>query len=204
MSTDEWDPVRFGQGIDTARKAVEDTAYVIVSAKKRPDWESHRPGVELIFYLATIDYETKVLIHRMMESPDDRYVWEKYLALHLHELLERVPQAIGAAIKEMRDPKTASKADADLYAAAARGLRETFKPIRQDLDFMRAVETIRNGVAAHHFDKTTATMDPSIYWMLTSATTRGRGSSPLSSQIVEYSVAAARAVQDFASAVVGT
>ena len=199
MSTDEWDPVRFGQGIDTARKTVEDTAYFIVSAKKRPDWNSHRAGVELIFYLALIDYETKVLIHRVMESQDDRYVWEKYLALHLHELLERVPQAIGRAVTEMRKPGTASNADPDAYAEAARDLRDAFKPIRQDKDFMKAIETIRNGVAAHHFDKATATMDPSIYWMLTSATTRGRGATPLSSQILEYSVTAASAIQTFAS-----
>lgn len=199
MSLDGWNPKEFGRGIEHARKTVEDTAYFIVTAKKRPDWESHRPGIELIFYLALIDYETKVMIHRVMESPDDRYVWEKYLALHLHEVLERVPQAISAAIKEMRDPKTASKANADAYAAAARKLREAFKPIRQDVDFMKAITTIRNGAAAHHVDKVTATMDPSIYWMLTSATTRNRGTSPLSSQILEYSVTAVSAIQDFSN-----
>lgn len=32
MSTDEWDPVRFRQGIDTGRKTVEDTAYFIVAS----------------------------------------------------------------------------------------------------------------------------------------------------------------------------
>ncbi len=134
MAMSEWDPKRFSQGIDAARKTVEDAAYFIVSAKKRPDWTSHRPGVELIFYLALIDYETKVLLYRVMESRDDRYVWEKYLALHLHEVLERVPKAIGHAIAEMRKPGTASRADPERYAEAARQLRESFKPIRQDAD----------------------------------------------------------------------
>lgn len=187
-----------------ARQTVEDTAYFIVSAKKRPDWESHRPGIELIFYLALIDYETKVLVHRLMESQEDRYVWEKYLALHLYEVLERTPAAIGEAIREMAQPDSASHADPDLYMAAARQFREDLRPIRQDADFMKALGLIRNSVAAHHVDKKTTTMDPSIIWMLTAATQRNRGATPMSSQILEYSVKAATAVQDFAHAVVST
>lgn len=202
MTLDEWDRAGWERGIDAARETVEQAAYFIVTAKKRADWESHRPGVELVFYLALVDYETKVLIHRVLVSQQDRYVWEKYLALHLHEVLERAPQAIGAAIKAMRDPATASKADPDKYASGAKQLREAFKPIRQDSDFMRAITLIRNGAAAHHFDKATATMDPSIYWMLTSATNRDRKTSPLSSQIVEYSFVAARAIQDFGAAII--
>jgi len=201
MEIEGWDAEQFERGIDAARRTVEETAYFMVSAKKRPDWESFRPGVELIFYFALIDYETKVLIHRVMESPNDRFVWEKYLALHLHEVLERVPQAIGNAIREMRQPDTASKADPDAYAAAARDLREALKPVRQDTDFIAAIGKIRNGVAAHHFDNATATMDPSVYWMLTSATTRNKGTTPLASQIVEYSVTVASAIQTFAERV---
>lgn len=198
-----WDARRFADGAALARQTVEETAYFIVSAKKRADWESHRPGVELIFYLALIDYETKVLVHRLLESPEDRYVWEKYLALHLHEVLERAPIAVNAAIREMTQPGSASKADPNLYKAAARQFREDLRPIRQDADFMKALGLIRNAVAAHHADKKTATMDPSITWMLTTATQRSRGGTPMSSQILEYSVRAATAVQDLAHAMTG-
>ncbi|MBP2420740.1 hypothetical protein [Microbacterium imperiale] len=198
---DWWDPIKYVESIEQARKAVEDTAFVIVSAKKRPDWGSHRPGVELIFYMAVIDYETKVMLHEVLESPKDRYVWEKYLALHLHEVLERAPQAIGAAIREMRRPGTASKADPERHEAAARDLREAFKEIRRDTEFMTAIESLRNGVAAHHMDKKSATMDPSIDWMLTAASTRARGQTPFTSQIVEYSGKALAAIQTFSHAV---
>lgn len=197
-----WDALRFADGMAQARTTVEQTAYFIVSAKKRPDWESHRPGVELIFYLALIDYETKVLVHRLLESQEDRYIWEKYLALHLHEVLERAPTAISEAIREMTQPGSASKADPELYKTAARQFREDLRPIRQDADFMKALGLIRNTVAAHHVDKKTTTMDPSITWMLTAATQRSRGGTPMSSQILEYSVKAATAVQDFAHATI--
>lgn len=198
---EDWDARAFADGMAQARKTVEETAYFIVSAKKRPDWESHRPGVELIFYLALIDYETKVLVHRLLESHEDRYVWEKYLALHLYEVLERAPAAISEAIREMTKPGSASKADPDRYKSAARQLREDLRHIRQDTEFVKALGLIRNAVAAHHVDKSSATMDPSITWMLTSATQRNRGGTPMSSQVLEYSVKAAFAVQDFAQAV---
>lgn len=197
----DWDARGFAEGMARSRKTVEDTAYFIVSAKKRPDWESHRPGVELVFYLALIDYETKVLIHRLLESQEDRYVWEKYLALHLHEVLERTPAAISEAIREMTQPGTASKADPDRYKVAARQFREDLRPIRQDATFMKALGLIRNAVAAHHVDKKTATMEPSITWMLTLATQRNQGGTPMTSQILEYSVKVATAVQDLAESV---
>lgn len=200
---EEWDAESFALGIDAARQTVEDTAYFIVSARKRADWCSHRPGVELIFYFALIDYETKVLVQRLMESSEDRYVWEKYLALHLYEVIGRAPKAISTAIFEMSREETASRADPDIYKQAAKNFRKAMRNITQDAEFMNALKIIRNSVAAHHADSKTATMDPSIYWMLSSASQRKSGGTPLSSQILEYSVKAASAVQDFASTVGG-
>lgn len=202
QNLEDWDAQSFARGMAKARKTVEDTAYFIVSAKKRPDWDSQRPGVELVFYLALIDYETKVLAHRLLESQEDRYVWEKYLALHLHEVLERAPSAISEAIREMSRPGSASKADPERYKKAARQFREDLRLIRQDTDFMKVLTLIRNNVAAHHIDKTSDTMEPSIAWMLTTATQRHHGGTPMSSQILEYSVKVATAVQNFANAIV--
>lgn len=202
MAVDDegWDEAGSESAVARARGAVEDAAYFIVSARKRPDWASHRPGVELVFYLAVVDYETKVLAHRLMASADDRYVWEKYLALHLHEALEKIPQRISAAIREMRRPGTASKASPEKYEVAARALREALKPIRADKTFMTVLERIRNSVAAHHGDKQDATLDSSIFWMLTSSQGVAEDRSPLKTQILEYAVTLTRAVQDFAHA----
>ncbi|QGH70573.1 hypothetical protein [Pseudactinotalea sp. HY158] len=200
--SEDWNARSFAHGMAQARTTVEDTAHFIVSAKKLPDWKSHRPGVELIFYFALIDYETKVLVHRLLESQDDRYVWEKYLALHLHEVLELAPKAISTAIREMTQPGSASKADPELYKLAARQFRDDLRPIRQDSDFMKGLGLIRNTVAAHHVDSRSASMEPSITWMLTATTQRNRGGTPMSSQILEYSVKAAIAVQIFAQSVI--
>lgn len=199
----KWDASNFASAVEEAREKAEATAYVIVSARKLADWESHRPGIELIYYLTLVDYETKVLIHRLLESPNDRYVWEKYLALHLHEVLEQVPKAVSNAIREMDRPGTASKADPKLYKAASKQLGINLRLIRRDTDFMKALRTIRNTVAAHHADSKNSSMESSIAWMLTSATQRDMGSTPMTSQILEHAVHAAWCFQDFAYAVVG-
>lgn len=194
----EFDEPKFRQSVDAARKAAEDTAHVIVTLKQRDDWESHRPGVELIFYLALVDYETKVMVHRLMTSPDDRYIWEKYLALHLHEALQKVPKRISDAIREMGRPGTASHATPAKYIAAYQVLKDALKPIHSDKDFMTALRQIRNSVAAHHGGKSETSMDASIYWMLTSSQGVTEGRSPLRSQILEYVTRFGHAVQDFA------
>ena len=116
-------------------------AHVIVSLKQRDGWESHRPGVELIVYLALADYETKVLVHRLMTSPDDRYIWEKYLALHLYEALQKVPKRISDAIREMGRPGAASHASPASYMAANQALKDALKPIHADKDFMTALSS---------------------------------------------------------------
>lgn len=195
-----FDEQAFRRSVEKARKSAEDTAHFIVAAKARNDWESHRPGVELIFYLALVDYETKVLVHRLMTSPDDRYVWEKYLALHLHEALQKVPKRVSDAIREMGRPGTASHASPASYLLASRVLKDDLKLIHADREFMTALRQIRNSVAAHHGGKGETSMDASIYWMLTSSQGVSQGRSPLRSQILEYATRMARAIQDFAHA----
>ncbi|WP_226534285.1 hypothetical protein [Microbacterium paraoxydans] len=95
----EFDEPRFHRSVDAARKVAEDVAHAIFSLKQWDDWESHRPGVELTFYLALVDYETKVLVHRLMTSPGDRYIWEKYLTPPPRSTPE------GAETDQRRDPR---------------------------------------------------------------------------------------------------
>ncbi|KQZ23093.1 hypothetical protein [Microbacterium sp. Root553] len=198
---DEFDEPAFQHAVAAAREAAQDAAHVILTLKQRPDWASHRPVVELIFYLALIDYETKALIHRLMVSSDDRYVWEKYLALHLHEALQKVPKRISDAIREISRPGTPSHASPAKYLAASQKLKEELKPINTDKDFMTALRQVRNGVAAHHGGKGETSMDASTFWMLTASQGVSAGRSPLQSQFLEYAWRLARAVQDFAHAI---
>lgn len=83
-----WDAKSFADYAAVARETAEMLANFLAEAKSKANWGSHKPGLELIFYLSLIDYETKTLIHRLLSSPDDRYIWEKYLALHLYEVLD--------------------------------------------------------------------------------------------------------------------
>lgn len=69
-----------------------------------------------------------MLVHRLMTSPDDRYIWEKYLALHLHEALQKVPRRISEAIREMGRPGTASHASSASYMAANQALTDALSP----------------------------------------------------------------------------
>src|SRR5699024_347676 len=131
----KWDASNFASAVEEAREKAEATAYVIVSARKRADWESHRPGIELSYYLTLVDYETKVLIHRLLESPNDRYVWQKHLALHLHEVRDQVRKAVSNASRAMDRPGTASKADPNLYGSASKQLGITLGLIRRDTHF---------------------------------------------------------------------
>ena len=104
-----WDAKSFADYAAVARETAEMVANLIAEAKSKANWGSHKPGLELIFYLSLIDYETKTLIHRLLSSPDDRYIWEKYLALHLYEVLEIAPAMIARAIKEMESPALLQK-----------------------------------------------------------------------------------------------
>lgn len=196
-----WDSESFAENAAVARETAEMTAKYIADAKSKANWGSHKPGLELIFYISLIDYETKTLIHRLLSSPDDRYIWEKYLALHLYEVLESAPAMISRAIQEMESPGSASKADPRKYKEAAREFRKALNPIRKDTDFISALTTIRNSVAAHHRDRSASSMDASIAWMLANVSHRTHRGTPLQGQVLDYSLRVGFAVQTFANSV---
>lgn len=96
---DEWDAKSFLHVGSVPPARLLKILFILLLVLKTNRLESHRPGVELIFYLALIGYETKVLVRRLMEASGDRYVWENYLALHLHEVLERAPNQSAQSFK---------------------------------------------------------------------------------------------------------
>src|SRR5690625_3166710 len=124
-----WDPKSFGKSVVRAREQVELSARFIVLMQTAPDWPSHRPGLELIFYLVSMDYEIKVLVQQFMASRENRAVWEKYLALYISEVLDLAPVVISRAIHEVSKEETVSKADPERYKEAAAGFKESLKPI---------------------------------------------------------------------------
>jgi len=150
MSEEQWDEAAFRASIPTARENVEFAARFCELGPSQPNWESHRPSVELVFYLCKLDYDIKVLTLQALTDPENRSVWERYLALELHEALNTLPKAINRARIEMAKPASASHIPLARFDAAAQSYRQTVKEISSDKVFMDALSRVRNGVAAHH------------------------------------------------------
>ena len=163
-----------------------------------PDWDSHRPVVELLFYLCRLDYDIKVLLLQFLTDGDNRAVWEPLLALEVHEALETLPKAINRARIELAKPATASKLSVQAFDEASKQYRATAKSIREDKDFMKGLTIIRNGVAAHHGLNKGKGMDASIAWAMSTWRLSQTELTPVNSQIAEYAVKLGLAIQNFA------
>lgn len=203
MKSDEFDANGFQRSIVLARDNVHLAAQAVAALSKREDWPGHRAGVELVFYLAQLDYEIKVLINQLFTDPLNRAVWEKYLALELHEALETVPQVLGSMQRSISLPSSPSHLDLSTVSQAARAYRDAIKLIKADRKFVQALVTIRNSVAAHHKGKGGVGLDGNIAWMMTSLRNESAKASPFDSQIAEYAVALGRAIQDLANTISG-
>lgn len=197
MSNEAWDQKAFKASIPVAREKVEFAARFIEVGPSQPGWESHRPVIELIFYLCKLDYDIKVLLFRFFTDSENRTVWERYLALELHEALQTVPKAINRARMEIARPGTASHLNLARFDAAAKSYRHEVKAISADTDFMNALKMVRNGVAAHHGLSRGQGMDTSIAWTLNAWKLTQSDKTPFESQFGEYAVRLGRAIQDF-------
>lgn len=196
MSSETWDETAFKASIPEAREQVEFAARFIETGSSQPGWESHRPVVELIFYLCKLDYDIKVLLFQFLTDPENRTVWERYLALDLHEAIQTVPKAISRARMEIARPGTGSQIDLARFDAAAASYRREIKAISGDKDFMSALSIVRNGVAAHHGLSRGKGMDASIAWTLNAWKLTQSKKTPFESQFGEYAVRLGRAIQD--------
>jgi hypothetical protein len=197
MVDEEWDEAGFRASIPEAREKVELAARACEIGSARPRWDSHRPVVEFIFYICKLDYDIKVLLLHFFADPENRTVWERYLAPELHEALYTLPNAINRARIEIAKPTAASHLDLGRYDAAAKAYRHEVKKIRKDKEFMTALSLVRNGVAAHHGLKKGKGMDASIAWTLNAWRLSQSGVTPFESRFSEYAVKLGRAVQDF-------
>lgn len=197
MNHENWDQEAFKASIPVARENLEFAARFIEVGPSRPRWESHRPVIELIFYLCKLDYDIKVLLFQFFTDSENRPAWERYLALELHEALQTVPKAINRARIEIARPNTASHLDLTHFDAAAKSYRREVKTISEDTDFMNALKTVRNGVAAHHGLNRGQGMDTSIAWTLNAWKLTQSGKTAFESQFGEYAIRLGRAIQDF-------
>ena len=201
MTGDVWKPERLRAAIPRAREQVEIVARFCEIGPQQPDWDSHRPVVELLFYLCRLDYDIKVLLLQFLTDREDRSVWEPLLALEVHEALQTVPKAISRARMELGKPASTSGFNVKAFDEASKQYRATVTAISDDKDFMKALSLIRNGVAAHHGLSKGKGMDASIAWVLNSWRLSQTKNTPFESQIGEYAVKLALAVQDFAISV---
>lgn len=201
MNKNEWDEVAFRASIPAARENVEFAARFCDIGPTQQDWESHRPFVELVFYLCKLDYDIKVLTLQVLTDLDKRSVWERYLGLELHEALNTLPKAINRARIEMAKPTSASHIPLARFDAAAQMYRQTAKEISSDKVFMDALSRVRNGVAAHHGLNKGKGMEVSIGWTLSAWKLAQTNRSAFQSQFTEYAVKLGRAVQDFGAAI---
>lgn len=189
-----WDATFLKISIAQARERVEFTARIyreLFSLNR----DGHKPVVELIFYLAKLDYDIKVLLHQFLNDPDNRTIWERYLILELHEALQSVPKALSRARVYIAQRETESGLDLVQFDSAAKSYSLATKPINKDKEFIEILTMIRNGVAAHHGLKRGKDMDESIAWILSAEQSRRNGLSPFDSQVTEYAIKLGRAVQ---------
>lgn len=142
-----------------------------------------------------------MLLLHFLTDPDNRTVWERYLALELHEALHTLPKAINRARIEIAKPTTASHLKLSRFDAAARAYRHEVKTISGDKSFMHVLSLVRNGVAAHHGLSKGKGMDASIAWTLNAWKLAQSDTTPFQSQFTEYAVTLGRAIQDFGESI---
>ena len=129
-----------------------------------------RKAMELVASVVAMDYELKVLLIKVLAEPEDREVWEKYVALLCWATIEELPRQIGAD-----------------YRDAARDFKEALKSVRVDADFVQSLADIRNKIVAHR-DLDNGDHWPA-QWHLTSIANKHNGTSVLGSKIVVHSAA---------------
>jgi hypothetical protein len=201
VNDQQWDPDRLRVAIPKAREQVSIVARFVEIGPTLPDWGSHRPVVELLFYLCRLDYDIKVLLLQFLTDGDNRAVWEPLLALEVHEALETVPKAINRARLELGKPASRSGLNLQVFDEASKQYRTKVKIIRDDADFMKGLTIVRNGVAAHHGLNKGKGMDASIAWALSTWRLSTTELTTRNSQIGEYAVKLGLAIQDFATRV---
>lgn len=120
------------QGQNDVRFSHEVVIRTVVSELQEIRADDMKRDLRLLAAIATLDYELKTLLLRLIEDSENRLIWQKYLALVVWQALKELPRQLG---QEFR-------VEAKTFADAVR-------EVRKDKAFMDELALIRNSVAAH-------------------------------------------------------
>lgn len=197
MTIDE--DARFDAAVENLRESADRAREQWVLAaqaynvfRARPDWVKHKLVVELAVYLTSIDYEMKVLLHRFHTDVENRAVWERFLALEIHEATVAVPKRLGAMMRG----RPAPSAEFLRYKEANSVFSTAVKQVQDDKDTWSLIKRMRNEVTAHHGSNGDEPLLVHVAWALSSEENRVRGVRSHRSQIAEFAVTIASAVQE--------
>lgn len=155
------------QGANRAR--YEQILLHLSALSRRETDPDKRRAMELVATVVAADYELKVLLLKELTEPDDREVWEKYLALRIWSILEELPRQIGPVHRD-----------------AAKSFNKALKPVRDDVAFVQELSAIRHKVVAHQQVKTGDHW--LAQWHLSAIERKHRGVSVLRSALVAHAI----------------
>ena len=181
--------------IATARESWEFAGKAYSALSGRPDSEDHRVFVELVLYLASLDYETKTLLHQFHLDLENRAVWEKYLGLTLYEGIPTVQKLSGAYRIKLRQQEGEDSPKLAGMQRAMVKFNSEVKVVRGDTTFWAMLTRLRNEVAAHHTGRRDSAMSLQASWAVASENSRTRDYHSNMSMIGQYSLLLGRAVQ---------
>lgn len=144
----------------------------------------------MLFFVAQVDLDTRVLLRNLVADPNARITSEKYLALALIEA-ERGAGTLfnrlrGAA--NMQHGKLAGFIDIPSLQVAKDAFDSKLLPMREDKGFNQELTLIRNEVVAHFVSKESG-VENSAAWAVTRDSLPKGEDAILNSKIVEYSIA---------------
>lgn len=120
------------KGQSDARFSHEVVIRTVVVELQKVHPDDVKRDLRLVAASATLDYELKTLLLRLIEDSENRLIWQKYLALVVWQALKELPRQLG---QEFR-------VEAKTFADAVR-------EVRKDKAFMDELALIRNSLAAH-------------------------------------------------------
>ena len=185
--------------IEKARSDWQMTALEFRAHQNQSDWRDHKAAMELILYLANLEYELKVLLQRFHQDFVNGAVWEKYLGLALFEGVTAVPR-MAARVRQDLSRKLGRDNEMVLnFDAATKRFNLTAKQFRADTEFWQLLMRIRNESAAHHTGKGDNLMEMQALWALSTGYLGVTGAHSSESRIGRYALELGRAAHRLGS-----
>jgi hypothetical protein len=139
--------------------------------------------LRLLVDVAMLDFEIRTLVLRLLEAPEDRAVWEKYLVLAIWQALEEISPRIGPTLREAGRE----------YAAA-------IKPVKADKEFAGEIADVRNRLVAHRSSEGPGAGH--LEWATLALGSQELGLPAAATHLAQRAPLIARALHDLGSAVI--